>query len=280
LTSDALAPDPPAPGEPPRLGLWDYRGPAGAPVLVLGNSLGTGRDCWHPHLQRALARHFRVLVYEHPGHGHMLSTRAPAPPGPYTIDGLAAAVTALLDAHDVGAFHYAGLSLGGMVGMALAARAPGRVRSLTLCCTSAYLQAGYAERARAVRAGGLAPIADAVLSRWFTPAFRSAFPQVAGQFAETLAGTDPEGYAGCCEAIDAMDLRPALPGITAPTLVIAGEQDPATPPWHGAVIASAIPGARLRVIRGAAHLAPWAARGEITALLLDHLRGAQGTRTQ
>ena len=53
---------------------------------------------------------------------------------------------------------------------------------------------------------------------------------------------DPEGYAGCCEAIAAMDLRPALPAITAPTLVIAGREDPATPPWHGAVIARGHPG--------------------------------------
>jgi len=81
----------------------------------------------------------------------------------------------------------------------------------------------------------------------------------------------PEGYAGCCEAIAAMDLRPALTSVTAPTLVIAGAEDPATPPWHGAAIAAAIPGARLRVIRGAAHLANVSQAAEVTAALLAHL---------
>jgi len=81
----------------------------------------------------------------------------------------------------------------------------------------------------------------------------------------------PEGYAGCCEAIAAMDLRPALASVTAPTLVIAGAEDPATPPWHGAAIAAAIPGARLRVIRGGAHLSNVSQAAEVTVALLAHL---------
>ena len=89
-----------------------------------------------------------------------------------------------------------------------------------------------------------------------------------------LEGTDPEGYAGCCEAIAAMDLRPALGSITAPTLVIAASEDPATPPAHGALIARRVPGARLTVIRGAAHLASLQAPGPVTAALLGHLRAS------
>src|SRR5262249_27457102 len=106
------------------------------------------------------------------------------------------------------------------------------------------------------------------------PASPAAHPGTVAGFVTTLErDVVPEGYAGCCEAIAAMDLRPLLPSVTAPTLVIAGAEDPATPPWHGAVIASSIPGARLRVIRGAAHLANVSAAAEVTAALLAHLAG-------
>lgn len=247
-------------------------GPDGAPVLVLGNSLGTTRACWQPQVP-ALARHFRVLRYEHRGHGPP-GAQSPAPPGPYSIADLGRDVLALLDEHGVGRVLYCGVSLGGMVGMWLAANAPDRIGALGLSCTSAYLAAGYAQRAVTVRAEGTGSIAAQVVTRWFTPAFRAASPQVAEAFLAGLAGTADEGYAGCCEAIDGMDLRPSLGSIAAPTLVIAGAEDPATPPPHGAAIASAIPGARLRVIRGASHLANVSAAAEVTALLLAHLRAA------
>jgi 3-oxoadipate enol-lactonase len=245
----------------------ELAGPAGAPVLVLGNSLGTSRACWEAQLP-ALTRHFRVLRYELPGHGG-----APAPPGPYTIAGLGAGVLAVLDARGIGQAAYCGVSLGGMVGMWLAAHAPERITALGLSCTSAYLSpaAGYAERAAVVRAAGTASIAGQVVSRWFTPAYQAAHPEVPAAFAAGLAATEDEGYAGCCEALAAMDLRPDLAAISAPTLVIAGAEDPATPPWHGAVIASGIAGARLRVVRGASHLASVSAAAEVSALLLDNL---------
>jgi len=245
-------------------------GPAGAPVLVLGNSLGTSRACWQPQLA-ALTRHFRVLRYELPGHGG-----APAPPGPYSIAGLGAGVLALLDARGIDRAAYCGVSLGAMAGLWLAAHAPERISALGLSCTSAYLSpaAGYAERATAVRAAGTASIAGPVVSRWFTAAYRAAHPEVPAAFAADLSATAAEGYAGCCEALAAMDLRPDLAAISAPTLVIAGAEDPATPPWHGAAIASAIAGARLRVIRGASHLAHVSAAAEVSALLLDHLRAS------
>ena len=249
-------------------------GPAGAPAVVLGSSLGTSSSMWDPQMP-ALARHFRVLRYEHRGHGAP-GARSPAPAGPYRIDELGRDVLELLDSHGIERALYCGVSLGGMVGMWLAASAPDRIAGLGLCCTSAYLPpaAAWAERAAAVRAHGTASIAEQVAGRWFTDAFRAAEPQIAVSFVAGLAGTDAEGYAGCCEAIAAMDLRPELRSISAPTLVIAAAQDPATPPWHGAVIASGIPAARLAVIRGAAHLANVSAAGQVTALLLEHLRRA------
>src|SRR6266480_4302205 len=123
--------------------------PAGAPVLVLGNSLGTTRELWDPQLD-VLARRFRLLRYEHRGHGG-----SPAPPGPYAISDLGADVLALLDVFEVATAYYAGVSLGGMVGMWLAANAPGRLQALALCCTSACLKPAqlWVDRAAAVRSG-------------------------------------------------------------------------------------------------------------------------------
>ncbi|HUZ22983.1 MAG TPA: 3-oxoadipate enol-lactonase [Streptosporangiaceae bacterium] len=252
-------------------------GPADAPVLVLGNSLGTSRACWQPQVA-ALSRHFRLLRYELRGHGTAAGGLSPAPPGPYSVAELAGDVLALLDAHDVERTLYCGVSLGGMVGMWLAAHAPERIIGLGLSCTSAYLPpaAGWTDRAARVRAQGTDSIAEQVVGRWFTPAFRAAQPEVPAAFAVGLAAIGDEGYAGCCEAIAAMDLRPVLGSITAPTMVIAGVQDAATPPWHGGVIASSIAGSRLRVVRGGAHLTNVSAAGEVTALLLPHLLAATG----
>jgi 3-oxoadipate enol-lactonase len=242
-------------------------GPRDAPVLVLGNSLGTTRDLWEPQLA-TLGEHFRLLRYEHRGHGG-----SPAPPGPYTLADLGADVLRLLDDFGVEHASYCGVSLGGMVGMWLAAHAPGRIDALAVCCTSAcFPDTGlWVQRAAAVRDGGLPPISAQVVSRWFTPDFAARHPSVPAGFAATLDGVDPEGYAGCCEAIVAMDLRPDLAGISAPTLVIAGSEDPATPPWHGAVIARGITRSRLAVIRGASHLANVSAPAEVSAALSAHL---------
>jgi 3-oxoadipate enol-lactonase len=193
-------------------------GPRDAPVLVLGNSLGTTRELWEPQIA-ALGEHFRLLRYEHRGHGG-----SPAPPGPYTIADLGADVLRLLDDFGIEHASYCGVSLGGMVGMWLAANAPGRIDALGLCCTSArFPDTGlWVRRAAAVRADGLASISAQVVSRWFTPAFAARFPPVPAAFAATLDDVDPEGYAGCCDAIAGMDLRPVLAGISAPTLVISG----------------------------------------------------------
>ncbi len=242
-------------------------GPATAPVLVLGNSLGTSRSVWEPQ-RAAFRRHFRLLRYEYPGHGG-----SPAPAGPYTIDELGAGVLALLDAHGIERARYCGISLGGMIGMWLAAHAPERVAALGLCCTSAYLPpaSGWTARAEQVRRHGMSSITEQSIGRWFTPLLRAREPAVPAAFAAQLEATDPEGYAGCCEAIAAMDLRPALASITAPTLVIAAADDPATPPAHGAVIASGIAGARLVVVREAAHLANVSAAGQVGYALLSAL---------
>jgi 3-oxoadipate enol-lactonase len=238
-------------------------GPAEAPVLVLGPSLGSTVEMWRPQIA-ALSRSLRVVRFDYRGHG-----RSPAPPGPYTVDDLGGDVLELLDHLGVDRAHYAGLSLGGMVGMWLGAYAPQRIDRLALLCTGACLPPaqGWFDRAATVRAAGMAAVADAIVTRWFTPAFAEREP-----YRQMLLDADPEGYAACCGAIGALDLRPVLGRITAPTLVIAGALDPATPPSLGEQIAAAVPGARFEVVEGAAHLANVERADEVNRLLAAHLQ--------
>ena len=126
--------------------------------------------------------------------------------------------------------------------------------------------------AAAVREAGTPEVvADAVLARWFTAAFAASHPDVVARYRAMISGIDPEGYAGCCEAIAALDLRGGLPQITAPTLVVAGRQDPSIPPEHGEAIAAAIPGARFELLDPGAHLASVERADAVTPLIAEHL---------
>jgi 3-oxoadipate enol-lactonase len=240
--------------------------PTASPV-VLGPSLGTTTDMWQPQTA-ALAEHFRVVRFDHPGHGG-----SPTKPAPRTIADLGARVLSLLDASAIGRASYVGLSLGGMVGMWLAAHAPQRIDRLALLCTSAQLGPPeyWHQRAEAVTAQGMDVVVDSVPVRWFTTPFRSGHPQVYERYRDMLRGMKPDGYAACCEVIATMDLRADLGRIQADTLVIAGADDEAIPVMHAAAIAEAIPHSRLVVVADAAHLANVEQPARITGLLLDHL---------
>lgn len=245
-------------------------GPSDAPVVVLSNSLGSTHAMWDAQAD-ALAGHFRVVRYDTRGHGE-----SPVPAGPYDIDDLADDVVALLDTLGVERAHFVGLSLGGMTGMRLAARNPERVDRLVVLCTGAHLtpSSAWTDRATTVRANGSSAVAEAVVSRWFTPDFLVANPDVKASCEATVAATPAEGYASCCEVIAAMDLRADLPAISAPTLAIAGGDDPATPPPHLAAIADAVRDGRLLVVPEAAHLANAEQPATITPAIIAHLTGA------
>jgi 3-oxoadipate enol-lactonase len=223
---------------------------------------------WDPQVP-ALAAHRRVIPFDHRGHG-----ASPVVPGPYSIADLGADVLALLDRLAIERASYCGLSLGGMVGMWLAAHAPERIERLVLICTAAQapVPSLYGERAALVReAGTVDAIADAVVARWFTPAFAAEHRDVVAHHRAMIAATPAEGYAGGCEVIVALDLRAALPSIRARTLVIAGAEDPALPPACGQAIADAVPGARFRVLDSASHLASVEQAAAVTELIADHL---------
>ncbi len=244
-----------------------FDGPEDAPVVVLSGSLGTTMAVWDAQVP-TLAGRYRVLRYDHRGHGG-----SEVPPGPYAIEDLGRDLLALLDEHDIARVSFCGLSIGGMVGLWLGAEAPERVERLALLCTSARLGAPewWDERIAAIRRAGVESIADAVVERWFTEDFAARQPEIVARRRAELVATPLEGYAGCCAAIRDFDLRDRLAAIEAPTLVLAGLQDTATPVEHQARIAAGIAGAQLCVLDRAAHLAAVEQGPAAAAELLDHL---------
>lgn len=240
-------------------------GPRDAPVLLLVGSLGATLAMWEPQL--TLAGPFRVIRVDHRGHGG-----SPAPPGPYAMTDLAADVVELLDDLGLERVAYCGLSLGGMVGMYLGSEHPERLSSLTLCCTTAHFadKAPWEQRIAAVEAEGTAGVANAVVSRWFTPAWAAEHPDVVTALRDQIAGTPDAGYLGCCRAIAGWDHRARLAAVAVPTLVIGGAEDPSTPvDPHTRTLAEGIPGARVELLPGA-HLATIECAEQATRLISEH----------
>jgi len=241
-------------------------GPEGAPTLVLSNSLGSDLSMWDPQMA-VLERRYRIVRYDARGHG-----RSSVTAGPHTVQQLANDVLRMLDELQLARVHFCGLSVGGLVGMWLAARVPERVDRLALCNTAARIGTveSWHARMEAARTEGLPGIAEAVLERWFTPGFRRREPAAVARARAMLEATPLEGYLGCCAAIRDADAGGELAAISAPTLVIAGSQDAATPPAQGRALAEAIAGARY-VELAAAHLSNIEEADAFTAALTDFL---------
>jgi 3-oxoadipate enol-lactonase len=243
-------------------------GPEDGHVVLMGASLGATAAMWDAQAG-PLAERFRVVRFDHRGHGG-----SPAPAGPYTIADLGGDVRALLDTLGVERASYVGVSIGAMVGTWLAANAPERVERLALFGAAAQLPPpeAWEERATAVeRAGTVEAVADGALERWLTPAYAAEHPEAVAKLRGMLVATSPDAYAACCRALKTMDLRDDVLRIRAPTLVVAGAQDPSTPPEKGAAIADAIPDARYELLDPSAHIAAIERADDVTRLLLDHL---------
>jgi 3-oxoadipate enol-lactonase len=233
---------------------YDFAGPRDAPVVVLANSLGTNVHLWDEQMN-ALARKHRVLRYDMRGHGLTDVT-----PGDVSATGsieqLGEDVIALVDALGVNRFSFAGISIGGMVGQYVAARHRDRVDALVVCATAARIgtPSGWNERIELVERDGVEAIVDATMARWFTERAHTERPELVRGFANMVARTPKAGYLAGCRAVRDADLRTAVLGIKARTLVIEGAHDPTATPELGAELRDAIPGARLEVLHGAAHL--------------------------
>jgi 3-oxoadipate enol-lactonase len=183
-------------------------------------------------------------------------------------------VIAILDALNIRKVNWCGLSMGGMVGQWLGAKAPERVEKLVLSNTNCYYadKTPWADRIKAVRENGLASIVSGNMERWFTKGFRERSPEKMKEFTDNFLKTDVEGYVGCVGAISAMDHRALLPQIKAPTLIIAGQHDPATTVAQAEYLRDNIPGAKL-VVLDAAHISNVEQSAFYTKTVLDFLRG-------
>lgn len=241
-------------------------GPANAPVLVLSHSVGTDLTMWEPQVAD-FSRRFRVLRYDARGHGASAVT-----PGPYSIERLGRDVLGLLDGLGINRVHFCGLSMGGMVGMWLAVHAPERLDRLVLCNTAALLgpREMWDARIAAVNSEGMAAITPAALARWFTEHTLQRPHAMVEAMRRVLLATSPQGYSACCAAIRDMDQRDAIAAVRAPTLVIAGTRDVATPPADGQFLAQRIPGAHY-VELDAAHLSNIEAADQFTEAVLSFL---------
>jgi len=246
----------------------EVEGPERAPVLMLSNSLGTDLSMWDDQAA-AFTRHFRLLRYDRRGHG-----KSGVPQGPYAMERFGRDVLAVLDALDIERVNWCGLSMGGMVGQWLGANAPSRIDKLILSNTACYYEDKklWADRIRFARTNGIPAVAAATMERWFTRDFRERAPETIARMTAMFVKTDIEGYLGCCEAIRDMDHRDLLPKIAAPTLVIAGRRDPATPLEANAYIRDRIPGAKLTVVE-TAHLANIEEPEAYTDAVLEFLLG-------
>ncbi len=249
-------------------------GPPGAPWLVLSNSLGSTSDMWSPQMPELRSR-FRVIRYEHRGHGSTL-----APPGPYRIEDLGSDLLAVLDAVGADRAHVVGLSLGATVAMWLSATHPERVDRVVLAATKANWSPAqpWLDRAGVVRREGTSVLLDVLMQRWFTPPFVAERPDLRVSLREMLASTDPEGYAACCEALGGTDLRASLPSIKAPTLVLCGAADPVVSLRDAVELCDAIPGSCMQSMSPAAHLLNVEQADRFTSAVLDHLCASAAER--
>lgn len=242
-------------------------GYASKPMLILSNSLGTSFEMWAPQMAPFLEA-FQVLRYDTRGHGQSSVT-----PGPYSIALLAGDVIDLMDHLGVGKAHFCGLSMGGITGMYLAIHHPERLHRLILANTAAYIGPpdNWTSRIAAVEANGIAPLAQAVVSRWLTSRYAAQHPSTVTALEDMLRATPAAGYAAACAAVRDSDLREQVHQITLPTLVIAGTDDLPTPPADGKFLQREIAGARY-VELSAAHLSNQEQDGAFAAAVTDFLR--------
>lgn len=246
---------------------FDQAAGANRPVLIFSNSLGTDLSMWEPQVS-ALASKFRLLRYDTRGHGESSAGKTP-----YTMAQLGQDVVGLMDELDIPRASFCGLSMGGMIGFYLGINASDRIEKLILANTNAFTAEPVFWQKRIdtlLNDGGIPTIVDGVMARFFSPEFTSASPEVVAKIKVGMLATPLQGYAACCAAIRDMDFRAGLDRIKAPTLVIAGRKDMASPPESGQYLAANIKGARYAEI-DAAHISNVEAPAQFTALVADFM---------
>jgi 3-oxoadipate enol-lactonase len=242
------------------------------PWVTLSHSLACDLHMWDEQMD-ALTQKFQVLRYDTRGHG-----KSEAPAGPYTLDALADDAHGLLTALGIKETHWAGLSMGGMIGQTFALKYPGIFRSMVLADTTsrypADAAAAWADRIQTAQTKGMAAVVDGTLARWFTEPYRKSNPPAVARVGASIRATPVAGFVGCCHAIPKINVTPRLKEIACPTLVIVGEQDPGTPVAMAREIHAAKPGSELVIIPSAAHLSNIEQPQAFNAALLGFLERA------
>jgi 3-oxoadipate enol-lactonase len=247
-------------------------GPAGAPALLLSNSLGTTHEMWDAQASE-WSRHYRVIRYDTRGHG-----RSPVSPGDYTIDQLGRDALAVLDKAGAKTAAVCGISLGGLTALWLGINAPDRITSLVAANTAARIGTveRWNDRIARVKNESMRAVADTLMGTWFTDDFRRREPATVARLHDMLATTPQQGYLGCCGALRDADLREAARGIRTPTLVVTGSFDASTPPAGAEDICSRVQGSRL-VTLPSAHLSNVECAQEFNHQVGAFLAAAKGT---
>jgi 3-oxoadipate enol-lactonase len=220
-----------------------------APALVFVNSLGTDARIWDEVIAQFPSH--RCLSYDKRGHG-----LSDAPPGDYTLDQHLDDLEALLDLNGIEQAVLVGESIGGLISQGLALRAPRRLKVLVLCDTAPKMgsEQMWNDRIAAIQSGGMAAIADLVIERWFSPGFRQHRPDETAGWRNLMLRMDPHGYAATCATLRDTDLTDRIGEIKLPTLVVAGEDDLASPVPMVRACAEAIAGSRFVVLPGVGHI--------------------------
>ena len=230
----------------------NYEIEGSGPWITLSHSLACDLHMWDPQMP-LLTKNFRVLRFDTRGHG-----QSSAPPGEYTLEQMADDVKGLLDGLKIKQTHWAGLSMGGMIGQTFALKYPGIFQSMVLADTTSRRHQDAAklwgERVRVAQEQGMGALVEGTLARWFTEPYRKSQIETMVRIGNDIRNTPVAGYVGCCLAISKIELTARLKEINCPTLIIVGDQDAGTPPEMAREIHANLKGSELKVIPFAAHL--------------------------
>ena len=254
----------------------EITGPASAPWVTFSHALGNNLHLWDDQAA-LLADRFRVLRYDHRGHGN-----SDVPPGPYSFEDLMTDAIGLLDALDIEQTHWIGLSIGGMLGYGLAQHHGERLLSLVACDARPDAPPDYAayfqHRIDTVRESGMSAVVEPTITRWFTPATCEANPPVLDKVRMMLRSTHPVGHEGCCEALKRLAFGSGLSRIRIPTLILGGAEDKGAPPGVLQEAAASIPDCRHVIIEDAGHISNLENPLAVNTALEDFLSGFLGSR--
>lgn len=241
------------------------------PCVALCHSLGMNRQLWFQQVP-VFAQRYQVLTFDARGHGE-----SSKPPGPYSIEMMAEDLYQLLVAEGVERVAVVGLSMGGNIAQAMAVTHPEMVQALVLADTTAWYgpeaERNWEQRAKDVEARGLAAIVEVQLGRWLSEGYRAAHPEVAARLANWLVANDIASYTASQRALGRVDLRAQVERISCPTLIIVGEDDPATPPDMARDLNRRIKGSQLLVLPQALHMSPVEMPDQFNRAVLDFLAG-------